>query len=159
MNWWLRVICGLLLTLASAHPARTSTPDFDFEKTIAPILAKNCLNCHNGSEPKGNLDLSRQETAAKGGKTRAALVPGKANDSFLIERVAKGSMPPKKGGRQLSEEEVASLRTWVDAGAKWPAGRVLSPFEFTTEQRAGLDWWAFQPVSRPTIPVVANQDW
>jgi len=159
MNSLSQLTAGCLFGLALFSHVRAGETTTDFEKSVAPILVKNCLNCHNSSEPKGALDLTRQETVAKGGKTRATLVPGKANESFLIRRVTEGSMPPKKGGRRLTKDEIASLSTWIDAGAKWPEGRVLSPFEFTTEHRAGLDWWAFQPVSRPQVPTVKRREW
>jgi hypothetical protein len=159
MNSLSPLTSAILLSMALTLPVRAEQPNVDFERTVAPILVKNCLNCHNASEPKGNLDLTRQETVAKGGKTKAALVPGKASESFLIRRVTEGSMPPKKGGRRLTEDEVASLSAWIDAGAKWPENRVLSPFEFTTEHRAGLDWWAFQPVARPQAPAVKDREW
>lgn len=130
-----------------------------FEQSIAPILVRHCLGCHNATDPKGHLDLSRRATMLKGGDSGAAIVPGHARKSYLIERVADGSMPPKKHSRRLSKTEVARLKRWVDAGAEWPKGRRLSPFEFTTGKRAGLDWWSFQPVQRPPIPGVKNRAW
>src|SRR5262249_11127739 len=48
---------------------------------------------------------------------------------------------------------------WVKAGAAWPAGRVLSPFELTTGRRAGFDWWSLQPLWNPAPPPVRRPDW
>ena len=54
---------------------------------------------------------------------------------------------------------MTALRGWVKAGASWPSGRILSPFEFTTDRRAGYDWWSFQTVTRPKVPPVKKPEW
>ncbi|MEX2112295.1 MAG: DUF1553 domain-containing protein, partial [Pirellulales bacterium] len=33
-------------------------------------------------------------------------------------------------------------------------GRVLTSFEFTTDARAGLDWWSLRPLRQPPVPAV-----
>jgi hypothetical protein len=131
----------------------------DFEKSVARVLIRNCVSCHNSSNPKGKLDLTRRESLIKGGENGPAIVPGNAANSYLIERVADGSMPPNKHGQKIPKGVLTSLRRWVNNGAKWPKDRQLSPFELTTQKRAGFDWWSFQPVKRPAIPAVQNQQW
>jgi hypothetical protein len=116
------------------------------------------VDCHNPSEARGKLDLTRRSAVLVGGKSGPAIVPGKSTDSQLFERVRAGEMPPRKTGRKLSVAEIATLARWLDAGAPWPAERVLSSFEITTDQRAGLDWWSLQPLARPQPPSVAGED-
>src|SRR5262249_25708286 len=103
---------GALVAVLSPQPARP-----DFGKDVAAPIAKNCLACHNTSEAKGGLDLTHREGLLRGGKGGPAVVPSNPEESRLIERVAEGSMPPKKAGKQLPAEEVAALRAWVRAGA------------------------------------------
>jgi hypothetical protein len=124
----------------------------NFDREIAPLLVRRCLDCHNGTERKGKLDLSRTESAAKGGETGTAFVPGKSGDSLLWQRVRDGEMPPKK---PLPKEEVEVLRRWIDGGAKWGTSPI-DPFAFTMSARAGYDWWSLQPVKRPETPVIKN---
>src|SRR5438445_2818043 len=131
--------------------------DGAFEQRIAPVIARNCLNCHNPTDLKGGLDLTEKSALVKGGKSGPVIVPGKADESYLIERVTEGSMPPKGKGRRLAANEVAALRDWVRAGAHWPDKRVLSPFEFTSDRRAGYDWWSLQPLTLPSPPGAAGQ--
>ena len=88
----------------------------DFDTRIAPLLARRCLSCHGNSEPKGELDLSRSQTAFGGGESGKAIVPGRVEKSLLWERVAADEMPPKK---PLTNKEKELLKTWIASGAKW----------------------------------------
>ena len=83
-----------LLGLCSALRAGEQS-QVDFDRTVAPLLARRCLDCHSGADPKGKLDLSRKSSALAGGESGAAIVPGKAEESLLWERVSADEMPPK----------------------------------------------------------------
>ena len=147
-----------LLMLATADFARAAEPADKanagkrmFDARIAPIFARRCLDCHAGSDPKGQLDLSTRAMALAGGEGGAAIVPGKIGESLVWERVAADEMPPKK---PLPDEEKAALREWIASGAVW-GGDPIDPYLATTERRAGRDWWSLQPVRRvdpPTSP-------
>ncbi len=130
----------------------------DFEKTVAPVLLKHCVECHAGAEPAGGLDLSTSKGLAAGGDNGAAVQPGKPDASRLLTRVLKAEMPPKKQGKPqpLPKEDAEALRTWIADGATWPEGRKLDPFETTTAVRAGRDWWSLQPIVRPAVPGAGN---
>ena len=139
---------GLWLALAGAT-GWCGAAEPDFEKTFAPIAVRHCVGCHNASDSKAGLDLTSGDASLKGGDSGAAIVPGKPEESFLVERIRDGSMPPENDGRRLTDEEVAAVSEWIKAGAKWPANRVLSSFELTTEKRAGWDWWSLQRIQGP----------
>jgi hypothetical protein len=128
----------------------------DFERDIAPLIAKRCLECHNARDVRGGLDLTTQAGATKGGDSGAAFVAGKPDESQLLRRVTDGEMPPESRGQRqrLPDAEVALLRTWISHGAPWPDDRTLSIYERTTDVRGGLDWWSLQPVTRPDVPAV-----
>lgn len=132
-----------------------STAEIDFEKQIAPLLARRCLECHSGNDPQGKLNLATLNSAMKGGETGKALVPGDLKKSLLWERVDAGDMPPKG---PLPEEEQQLLKRWIASGAKWPGGSI-DMFRYTTDRRAGYDWWSLQPVKRPATPGVMNGSW
>ncbi|MGF1580020.1 MAG: DUF1553 domain-containing protein [Gemmataceae bacterium] len=124
-----------------------------FDKRIAPILASYCLDCHSGKRPKGGLDLSQKKLAFEGGNRGQAIVPGRLTKSSLWERVRKGEMPPKK---QLPKAEAALLKQWIIDGAKWGTDPI-DPYKYTTNKRAGYDWWALQPLRKPDVPKVQNR--
>jgi len=142
--------------LTSVSHAWAEGDAVSFEKTVAAILIKNCLGCHNPSDPKGTLDLSQKQAILKGGDSGPAAVSGKPDESFLIERVADGSMPPEGKGKRLTKQEIETLARWIKAGVSWPKGRVLSSLELTTDKRAGADWWSLQPIAESTVPQVKN---
>src|SRR4051812_39885433 len=64
------------------------------EKSVAPsiaaqahaILQTHCLECHGGKATKHDLDLKTRESLLRGGETRPAIVPGKANESLLFKK-------------------------------------------------------------------------
>lgn len=124
-----------------------------FDKTIAPLLAGRCLDCHTGAEAKGRLDLSTAKGMRTGGKHGPAVVPGNVADSLLWQRIDADQMPPK---HPLPENERQLLKTWIEQGATWGSDPI-DPYRFTTAQRAGYDWWSLQPLTRPTPPQTGVQ--
>ncbi|MCE9566517.1 MAG: DUF1549 domain-containing protein, partial [Planctomycetes bacterium] len=134
---------GLLL----ANPAFAAPPNFD--KDVAGLLSRRCLECHSGADPKGGLDLTRKEAVL--GKD-GPVVAGKLDASELWKLVAANKMPPKK---PLPEAEKALLKEWIESGAKWGTDPI-DPLAATTDRRAGLDWWSLQPIKRPELPKTAT---
>jgi len=151
-------ICVLLAATACYSlcigDATAEAPDAakHFDEQIAPLLARRCLECHNASDAKGELDLTRSDTAIEGGKR---IVTGKPDESLLWERVSGDEMPPEK---PLPTAEKKLLRDWIAAGAKW--GTIpIDRFRYTSDVRAGYDWWALQPIVRPEPPPVRHAQW
>ena len=112
----------------TAHAA--STPAFNTE--IAPILQKNCLACHSSAAKMGGFVMESYEVLMKGGKDGPAIVPGKSEQSRLIQML-EGKVQPRMpfGANPLSASDIAMLKAWIDAGAKGPtageANRALAP--------------------------------
>ena len=154
------VFCGLLLctvaSLAAATGDRASAPDF--ERDVAPILIRRCLECHSAAEASGALVLTTRQGALEGGDSGPALLPADPSRSPLLERVSSGEMPPEKKNepQPLPASEVETLRRWIAAGAPWPEGRTLDLFEQTSESRGGRDWWSLQPVREVAVPADAS---
>jgi hypothetical protein len=142
-----RALLALLAALPAAPLAADPAPDFD--RDVAPLLVRRCLDCHSGAKPKGSLDLSRRDGA------RAALDGGSAEKTLLWQRVRDEEMPPKK---PLSASEKSLLKRWLDAGARWGADPI-DPFRATTAHRAGYDWWSLLPVRASEPPAVKHRAW
>ncbi|MBY0522126.1 MAG: DUF1553 domain-containing protein [Gemmataceae bacterium] len=145
---------GLSLCLALLVSA-TARAEPDFDKSIAPLLVRHCLDCHSGPKPKGKLDLTGRKATFAGGKNGPAVVAGKPEGSPLWQRVEADEMPPRK---PLTAAEKKLLKDWIVAGARWGTDPI-DPFRLTTDKRAGYDWWSLQPVTRPTLPAVKDRAW
>ena len=134
-----------------------------FESRIRPIFADNCYQCHspaNGA-PRGGLVLDWKGGWEQGGSSGPVIVPGNPDESILIQAVRHEGfqMPP---GRKLADNQVNDLVAWVRMGA--PDPRTSRPAVAGAAAAAayggsGRKHWAFQPVSRPTPPRVANDAW
>jgi hypothetical protein len=152
------VICRalvVLLLLTSSAVADEPSAAVDFLGEIAPLLVKQCLGCHAGTDPAGGLNFTNRESALAGGDSGAAIVVGNPDDSPLLKRVHDGEMPPSDKAAPVSAEDVAKLTRWIACGAPWPADRRLSPYDFTTDKRAGLDWWSLKAPVRPEVPALS----
>jgi hypothetical protein len=93
-----------------------------FRERIQPLLENNCYECHGYNDPKAGLSVRVREGVIEGGKSGAAVVPGKPDRSLLIQAVrhtGKVKMPPSG---KLAAGEIADLERWVQMGAPWPSG-------------------------------------
>ena len=73
----------------------------------------------------------------RGGESGAAVVPGKPDESLLIEAVRYESLEMPPAGK-LPEADIKLLEAWVKAGAFWPdtGEKVREPLaQFTDEDR------------------------
>ena len=141
-----------LLTLSVWLPSAPAAPSLEAEAAL--LLARNCLECHNASDHKGGLDLTRRERALAGGDSGQVLKPGDL-ESQLLTRIESGEMPPK-GRSTLSADDRKLLREWIKAGAKWAADPI-DPFLYTSDRRAGYNWWSLQPLRVVEPPTLARQ--
>ncbi|MGB7326667.1 MAG: DUF1592 domain-containing protein [Rubripirellula sp.] len=115
-----------------------------FNRHVAPLFAKHCLECHDSAIKKGELDLSRKTAAFVGGESGKMIVQGSASESSLWDLVSSNEMP--KDRPPLSADEKASLQKWLDAGAAWPV-EVIDPAIYLNEGHAGEVW-----LQRLTVP-------
>src|SRR3954469_25427268 len=89
------------------------------------ILSAHCIKCHGPDKQENGLRLDHGAAILRGGDSGTAVVAGKSSDSLLVQAVMGASdsvsrMPLK--AQPLAENKVATLRRWIDAGAKVPAG-------------------------------------
>nr|VFK37002.1 MAG: Planctomycete cytochrome C [Candidatus Kentron sp. SD]VFK42094.1 MAG: Planctomycete cytochrome C [Candidatus Kentron sp. SD]VFK78126.1 MAG: Planctomycete cytochrome C [Candidatus Kentron sp. SD] len=104
--------------------------DISFQKDVRPILAKDCLECHQpGADgfKKSGLSVGDYESLLKGTKpTRGeqrgqVIVPNDSTSStliILVEGRADPSIRMPHGREPLNEKDVAILKKWIDQGAK-----------------------------------------
>src|SRR5262249_38918808 len=106
----------------------------DFAQQIKQLLERSWVGCHSRKKPRSQFRVGGRGAVLKGGEPgEAGVVPGHSEKSRLIDHVAgrdpESEMPPKavrKSFPALTADEVALLRAWIDQGAEWPAGVLLS---------------------------------
>ena len=138
----------------------TSTQAKYFENKIRPLLVENCFKCHGAEKQKGELRLDSREGLLTGGESGPAIVPGKPEESLLIQAVRYEAyeMPPSK---PLADSQVSILTRWVEMGAPWPGSDPDAPAPKTRETFSDEDrqWWALQPVVAPAVPHCDDATW
>ena len=150
------------LVLAQTVPSQDAVAVEFFEKKIRPLLADNCFNCHStNTNSQGGLRVDDRNGLTVGGNRGAAIVPGDPEKSLLIKAVRqtdKLKMPPMK---QLSEQQIADLTTWIQDGAVWPKVEFTLPKGDPSPEYARLrkKHWAWQPLRDVKAPVVRAADW
>ena len=91
-----------------------------FEKDVAPILVNRCLRCHGDDNPRANLRMDTFAGIIAGSGGGALVVPGKPQESLLVERItATGDARMPKGGNPLSADEIKKISEWIKGGAKF----------------------------------------
>jgi mono/diheme cytochrome c family protein len=149
-----RSLLLLALWLLSEGALLAADPTDLFESRVRPLLVQRCQKCHGLKMRKGGLSLDNAEGVRRGGDSGPVVVPGKPEESLLIQAVRQRGerrMPPDG---KLKPDEIANLEAWVKAGATWPGGEVRKgpASAFTAAEKA---FWAFQPLRRiepPSFP-------
>jgi cytochrome c553 len=180
--------CVVLITALAAAPAYAQQaiqadprPDADaaafFEKKVRPVLATNCFKCHSSTSEKlkGGLKVDSREALLQGGESGPAVVPGKPDESPLIEAVRYDhddlQMPPKQ---KLPQGAISDLEKWVEMGAPWgpsgPAGTTGAAVggaaalarpasQAANYEKLRREHWAWQPVKPAQPPSVKDAAW
>jgi len=103
---------------AQKAPRKPKAEVVSYYRDIEPILKQNCVSCHQAAMAAGGLSVDAPENVLQGGASGPAVVPGKAQRSILYQRLTVTTdkrMPPVGA---LTEEQLAMIRAWINAGAK-----------------------------------------
>ncbi|MFM9910522.1 MAG: c-type cytochrome domain-containing protein [Chitinophagaceae bacterium] len=91
-----------------------------YEDVVQPILIKRCAQCHRGGKRKGQLSMQTIADLLKGGKSRAAVVPGKLEESEMYERITLDAtnekFMPSDGKTPLTKNEISIIKWWIEKG-------------------------------------------
>jgi len=82
--------CTICIRAAVADdPAEMTTAQRTFVTSkVLPLLESRCFECHRGpKEPKGGLVLTGRNAILRGGESGPAIVPGKPEESLLVEAI------------------------------------------------------------------------
>jgi hypothetical protein len=145
---------ALLSTTATL--AASDKSSLTYEHDVRPILKQHCFHCH-GEEPtlSGNLDLRLVRLMKQGGDSGEAIHAGDAAASLLVQRIEAREMPPDES-KQITAAELTTIRQWIDTGAKTAAAEPETVSPGLIISKVEQAHWAFQPVTRPTVPEIGD---
>jgi hypothetical protein len=99
--------------------------DVSFSRDVQPILADNCLVCHQeggqGYEASG-FSMATYDDLMKGTRNGPMVIPGDAEGSNLVVLMEGRADPsismPHGSMERVPQGEIDKIRRWIDQGAK-----------------------------------------
>ena len=94
-----------IVTLVLAGHPPSAAAEADYARDIKPLLRAKCYACHGAVRQKAGLRLDAGQLVLKGGKSGEVVVPGKPDQSPLIEMITahggeRAPMPPRAKARR-----------------------------------------------------------
>jgi hypothetical protein len=138
----------IALSLPLAGYAADSGAQPTFSRDVAPILQKSCQSCHHAgtSAPMSLMTYVDARPWARSIKERVVLrdmPPWHLDKTVGIRRY--------KNDRSLSDQEIATIVRWVDAGAPEGASSDMpAPLSFTSDK----EWY----IGKPDLLVTTDKD-
>lgn len=123
------MLSGALLIAAScAMPAGNKDDASSSFARVKPVLERNCVHCHASIRLPGMPSLNDTNALAGLIGPDKLIVPGKPDQSrfYVVVTLSDeqpGAMPPT--GHAITPKEVATLRQWIQDGARLPAENTM----------------------------------
>ncbi|MBA62304.1 MAG: chromosome segregation protein [Planctomycetaceae bacterium] len=137
---------GILLAIVLSAALQLSAQEIDFNRDVRPILSNNCFQCHGPDEAARQADL-RLDTAAGIAELRdpELIVKGDITQGEFLHRIMTADtdlkMPPPESNRELSEQQLSTLKRWVEQGAEYSIH------------------WSFTSPEKSALPQTINTAW
>ena len=98
----------------------TAHAEVDFARDVQPLFEKHCYECHGAKQQKNGFRLDRR-SRAMAGVVRPNIIPGRSSSSRVYRRILDSESGPQMPLEDtLSEQEIETIRQWIDEGAHWP---------------------------------------
>ncbi len=153
-------------TVVGETSADDRADTIEFNRDIRPILSDKCFACHgfDAKHRQADLRLDTPEGAYADRDGVRAIVPGQLEASAVWQRVTSADpdlkMPPADSHKTLNDQELATLKRWIETGAEYqkhwafeppkavavPENAVSSnPVDAFIQQRLSSENWQLQP--------------
>lgn len=140
-NWIIWGVAGVCLVLMLSSFLGVFESRVDYNTQVKPILNKSCIACHGGVKKAGGFSLLfEREALAPAKSSKRAIVPGDADASEMIRRLTLTDPDERMplDHPALSPDDIETLRTWINQGAKWGTH------------------WAYQRIEKPELPTIGS---
>jgi hypothetical protein len=121
---WILATAALAALLATSACDR-APPAVSYQKDVVPILDKHCKSCHVPGEAGyvvSGFELGSYESLMKGTQFGPVVLPGDPLTSVLVMliegRVDPSLKMPHGDATTPSQQEILTIRRWVEQGAK-----------------------------------------
>ena len=168
MRFVLFVLLGWSASLLAApkvsekHAAQMAKGLALFKSDVRMLLKQHCVKCHGGDKIRGDLDLTTRAGLLKGGEEGPSVIPGKADESFLMTVLRHEEEPfmPAKADK-LSPDALKKIADWINLGAPYDQPLVKQSIagkgmQVTDDDR---NFWAFAPLQAVKAPTVQQKNW
>ena len=88
--------------LPNPEPTDCDTMNVTYYGTVFPIIQENCLWCHSGQTPSGNLDYNQVAFVAQSGVLLSAI------------NHESGYVPMPKDGNKLDDCSINKIKIWIN---------------------------------------------
>src|SRR5688572_16073252 len=118
-----RLLPALFCALLCSRAAPQETISFNLQ--VRPILSDRCWACHGPDENKrkAKLRLDTKEGVLASKDDRFIVKPGDPNASEVYKRLISSDpdqkMPPADSHLSVSDDEIATIKRWIEQGASW----------------------------------------
>ncbi len=152
-------VCFVLRSISAVadEPASFSPQAIEFfEKSVRPVLAEHCFECHGAKKQESGLRLDTRAGVLKGGDNGPIIDLKRIENSRLLLAVKRSGdlkMPPDA---TLNPQHIDALTQWLQSGAAWPAQQ-SEPGQSISEQ--AQKHWSYQPVKSVPPPAVRSATW
>ena len=103
------------------HASQAQLPTVS-QRDVIPLMLLHCTACHGQRIQEAGLDLRSKASMLKGGRSGPAIVPGKPEESLIVQRIRAREMPPSEREveaslRPMSSRGLERLVRWIALGA------------------------------------------
>jgi mono/diheme cytochrome c family protein len=118
---FLPLVAGLFaLAISACATTPPPVPKVDYTKQVLPIFQAYCYQCHGDGKSRAGFHIDLKANVMK------QIVPGDPDHSYLYKAITKSigasdHMPPLDQD-QPDEQDIATLKLWIEQGAVWPDG-------------------------------------
>ena len=104
--------------VANDKPPAVAAQPLDFARDVFPILQKYCIECLGPEKQEEDFRIDHSDVLL----AEDYVAPGDGANSRLYEvlvSVDDDHMPPLEEEVVVPESDIATIKTWIDQGAKW----------------------------------------